>query len=376
MLRVLVQNRPDSAENPGGDTVQMDWTVRFLRELGHDVEVSFDLRPDLHGYDLVHLFNLTRPFQTLAQAENANRHGKPYILSSIYWDIEGAIPWHAYEFPSWLLRLLPAPVWKRLARIRRRSKGPVQKTGSESSASRDIREVQAEIVRGARIILPNSEAEKQHILDRFATARSDRIRVVLNGVSPLVTVKNKASPARRRVFLCAGAIGPRKNQLILVRAFKSLSGERLLLLGQTGAGCERYRRAVERIAGPNVEFREPVSHERMGEVLAGAKVLVQPSYIETPGLAAMEAAAAGVPIVVSDAAPVREYFGSLGHYCNPASVQSIVGACRAAALTAETPADDRGSGMAFSQRFGWARVLAPLGAIYAELAADVAATEA
>ncbi|MBN2559421.1 MAG: glycosyltransferase [Phycisphaerae bacterium] len=373
MLRVLIQNRPDSMENPGGDTVQMDWTARYLRKLGHEATVSFDLTPDLAGYDLVHLFNLTRPFETLEQAENARRQAKPYVLSSVYWDLESAIPWRAYAFPGRWLRRLPAWSSRCVERARfrfqeRRGRPTFRKLGF-----RDVQDIQDHIIRGARFVLPNSEAEKEHILARFGGACRGRIRVVMNGVSPVLPQRaataalgpERAESPRRGAFLCAGALGPRKNQINLVRAFRLLPEERLLVLGGTAAGCGRYRRAVERAAGPNVEFPGRVPHERVGEFLRQAKAYVQPSYIETPGLAAMEAAAAGIPIVVSDVRPVREYFGSLAHYCDPNSPESIARACRAAGAAGAC------DGREFASRFAWDKVLAPMESIYAEIAAEL-----
>ena len=341
MLRVLVQNRADSETCPGGDTVQMDWTMRFLRERGHDVCLSFDSDLDLSGFDVVHLFNLTRPIETFAQAENARRQSKPMVLSSVYWDLASAVPWHAHPFPR---------NWYHLIRPR----------GPRSWAQRGMQKM---ILQQAEFVFPNSEAEKTHLLDRFHGLSSERLRVVKNGVAPQPTDSITTTPTSeyRGTFVCAGAIGPRKNQLNLVRAFSRLPDERLCVIGQTAAGCAAYDRAVRRAAGANISFHRTMPHAEMGAVLREARALVQPSYIETPGLSAMEAAAAGTPIVVADVAPVREYFGALGHTCDPASPSSIAAACRAAI---EGP---RPNGAAFAAAFDWMKVLEPMGGAYEEL---------
>src|SRR5262249_13766127 len=149
-----------------------------------------------------------------------------------------------------------------------------------------------------------------------------------------------------------------KNQLGLVRAFRNLPQERLIVLGNTAPNCMKYRAAVEAAASSNVEFHESVPHSQMVHYWTRTKVLVQPSYIETPGLAALEAAGAGIPVVVSDVPPVREYFGETADYCRPHSVRSIAQACRAAA---GRPGRDAS---ALAQRFRWQNVLAPLAAAY------------
>lgn len=353
-MRILMQNRPDAYERPGGDTIQMDRTIRALREAGHEVDLSLDAEPELGGeastpassgkksrdsavYDLIYLFNLTTPAWTVQQARHALRHDTPYVLSSVYWDLETAVPWRAYEFPRNVVRAV-------LPRVAVRALKALRDGGSGEEA------LQREILVGARCVFPNSTAERDHLLERFPGIPHDKFVVVLNGVDPPTMQASGAGG----YYLCAGAIGPRKNQFNLVRAFHRLDRERLLIVGNAAHGCERYMKAVVRAAPPNVEFRSAVPHEKMTTLLADAKALVQPSYIETPGLSALEAAAMGVPIVVSNVPPVYAYFGDLGFYCEPSDPDSIVDACRAAGRAGLR--DGRG----FADRYDWRRVLAPM----------------
>lgn len=345
-----MQNRPDSPTHPGGDTVQMEETAKFLRAAGHSVTIDFGLSPDLSGCDIVHLFNLTRPVETLAQARNAIAKGKPYALSSVYWDLESAVPPSAFEFPRNLFRrCFSDGARARLRRLLRRG----ARRDSEA-----MRQAQAEILEHAKVILPNSHAELEHIRDRFPGIPRERFCVVPNGI--LRPVEEKTA-GERTGFVCAGAIGPRKNQLNLVRAFRQLPNEKLLVIGFPSPGSERYAKAVHRAAGDNVQFRGSVHHAEMARIWRSAKICVQPSYIETPGLSAMEALADGIPIVVADVPPVREYFGNLAHYCDPSSLMSITAACRAALYS---PPPD---GKAFADRYEWPKALAPLTDVYAAL---------
>jgi len=295
-LNVLMLNRTDSERCPGGDTVQMEATASFLRDSGHRVTVSFELQPDLAGVDLVHLFNLTRPHETVVQADHVRRGGKPYVLSSVYWDLENVVPWHAYEFPRCLLHLcIPAGLRRALRRAalwhRRPAGGPTAETAvprvrstAESPVPHqaDPVRLQASILRGARLVFPNSRAERDLLLARFPFLDSDRICVTPNGIEPPDLSDARQGVGTKRVeanapFVCAGAIGPRKNQLNLVKAFRHLAGERLLIIGQPSPGSAAYERAVRRAAGANVEIRGPVPHAEMSAMLAGAKALVQPS---------------------------------------------------------------------------------------------------
>ncbi len=377
-LNVLMLNRTDSDRCPGGDTVQMEATAQFLRDSGHRVTVSFELQPNLAGVDLVHLFNLTRPHETAAQADHVRRGGKPYVLSSVYWDLEDVVPWHAYEFPRNVLRrCLPARLRRAMRRAalwhQRLAGGPTGETpvpqgGPTAEESLllngDPVQLQASILRDARLVFPNSRAERDLLWARFPSIEPERFRVTPNGIAPPTTRGTQDDANRIETnapFVCAGAIGPRKNQLNLVKAFRHLIGERLLIIGQPSPGSAAYDRAVRRAAGPHVTFRGLVPHAETPEILATAKGLVQPSFIETPGLSAMEAAAHGTPIVVADVTPVREYFDGLAHYCDPASPRSIAEACKAAA---EAPRTD---GPAFAAAHAWQTALEPMAVAYAEL---------
>lgn len=354
MLKILVQNRPDARTRPGGDTVQMDWTVKCLREAGHFVDVSLAHRPALAEYAVVHLFNLTRPIDTFIQARHAQDQGKPYTLSSVYWNLDSAIPWRAYVFPARWWRRLPEGLRGAITRRRFTARAERQIGAKLEAGWQRPEDLQREVVLGAQCIFPNSCAEMEHLRRQFGGVPDERFLVVLNGVAVDQPGEPQISAADRRPFLCAGAIGPRKNQLNLVKAFRLLPNERLRIVGDVAQGCERYRRAVRAASGANVEFVGAVPREAMMNIYAGARALVQPSYIETPGLAAMEAVALGLPVVVADVEPVREYFAELAHYCAPDSPTSIAVACRAAA--AAEPID----GADFRERYSWRRVLRPL----------------
>src|ERR1700760_4997975 len=82
-LRVLFSSRTTLYLTPGGDTIIIHKTAESLRSLGCEVTISMDLDHTLDGYDVVHLFNLTRPQETYYQARRATRLGIPGILAPI-----------------------------------------------------------------------------------------------------------------------------------------------------------------------------------------------------------------------------------------------------------------------------------------------------
>src|SRR3984885_8410124 len=82
-LRVLFSSRTTLFSTPGGDTTMLLKTAESLRILGCEVTISIDLNPSLDGYDIVHLFNLTRPQETYHQARRATSRGIPEVLSPV-----------------------------------------------------------------------------------------------------------------------------------------------------------------------------------------------------------------------------------------------------------------------------------------------------
>ncbi|GIF21594.1 glycosyltransferase-like protein [Actinoplanes tereljensis] len=140
-----------------------------------------------------------------------------------------------------------------------------------------------------------------------------------------------AVPARKhgQYLLSVGGIEPRKGSLDLLTAYarmrSSLSGLRLVVAGgETLFDYRDYRAAWEARAaelGVVPEVLGPVPHDELPGLVAGAAAFAFPSTKEGFGLAAMEALAAGVPVVVRDLPVLREVFGpAVGYGHDPSSL--------------------------------------------------------
>ena len=77
--------------------------------------------------------------------------------------------------------------------------------------------------------------------------------------------------------------------------------------------------------------------ELLASAYAGAAAFALPSWVEGAPISALEAAAAGCPLVLGDRAGVREYFGALAAYCEPSDPASIRAAIEAA-IAEDSPA--------------------------------------
>lgn len=119
-------------------------------------------------------------------------------------------------------------------------------------------------------------------------------------------------------ILCVGRIEPRKNQLVLAHAARRLK-KKLVLIGHEGNPS--YMDLVRQTGGANTLFisRIDPSDPLLSSAFAGAEVFCLPSWAEGAPLAALEAAAAGTPLVLSDRSSEREYFGDFAEYTNPAN---------------------------------------------------------
>ena len=105
---------------------------------------------------------------------------------------------------------------------------------------------------------------------------------------------------------CAARLHPNKRLDAAIRLLADQPDWHLALAGQ-GPDEERLRRlAGELMVSDRLHFIGEIAPGRVGEFLACLDVFVFPSQAETFGLAAVEAANAGVPAVVTDLPVLRE----------------------------------------------------------------------
>ncbi|MEN3051300.1 MAG: glycosyltransferase family 4 protein [Candidatus Methanosuratincola petrocarbonis] len=126
-------------------------------------------------------------------------------------------------------------------------------------------------------------------------------------------------------IVCAARIEPAKNTLNLIRAFKLLKQEvkdaRLYLLGEIAPGYP----PMDELACPGLELVGPQPQKVVIELLLQSRVHALLGLHETPGLASLEAAAAGCSIVVSNPeyGSMRDYFSSYAIETDPFSPKKI-----------------------------------------------------
>ncbi len=190
-----------------------------------------------------------------------------------------------------------------------------------------------------------------------APADWDRLHIVHCGVEPARYARETAgdaAPGGRLRLVFVGRLAPVKGLRVLLEA---LAGP----LGETGAAAELTvigdgpdRPELERMAaalglGERVAFVGYEPQERVAQRLAGADILVLPSFAEGVPVVLMEAMASGVPVIATRVGGVSELVedGVSGLLVAPGDV---AGLAAAVAALASDPERRRAMGAAGRQR--------------------------
>lgn len=135
-------------------------------------------------------------------------------------------------------------------------------------------------------------------------------------------------PGTRPYFICVGSIRPHKNLSTLLAAFarvlKQLPHD-LVIVGQHEGLRTRESGFPQLLAplGERVRFLGAVDDATLHPWVAGADALVFPSLYEGFGLPALEAMAAGCPVIASSAGALPEVCGPAARYFDPHSVEAL-----------------------------------------------------
>ena len=129
----------------------------------------------------------------------------------------------------------------------------------------------------------------------------------------------------RPYFVCVGTIEPRKNHLLLLAVWRRLEEEmgdatpRLVLVGRRGWENENILAMLDRCPGLRdvLVEREGLPDGELYPLLAGARALLFPSFVEGYGLPLAEALAQGVPALCSDIEALREVGAGVPEYLDP-----------------------------------------------------------
>jgi glycosyltransferase involved in cell wall biosynthesis len=335
-MKVLFQQQHDFNERIGGAETQFGAFVRYTTSCGVETEVSLKNDPDVSEFDLVHVFNTCNFNDSIAQMENARIQGKPVFLSTIYWNWKEAyderIKFDEEHNIGWC--------------------GQREKVNGMAGIQQRI----GRLIDTADVLLPASYAE-YGVLSADAFPGRYRLQpwfVVPNGFDPIMSggsAEEFISKYNLHDFvLVVGRIDLHKNGLNIAKAMAGLDIP-LVFIGDKED--QYFADIIEKESGPNTYFLGKMNPGQLKHAYAAARVLVQASLFEIPGLAALEGAAAGCAVVVSNRGSIREYLGNLAEYCNPVDPLSI----KRAIIRAYESGPDKNLKLHVFKNFTWDNVV-------------------
>jgi glycosyltransferase involved in cell wall biosynthesis len=173
------------------------------------------------------------------------------------------------------------------------------------------------------------------------------VHVAGHGVAKALEHGETTLELPERYVLAVGTIEPRKGIDVLVEAMDELDVP-LVLAGQPGWGGVEPDSAKVRVLG-----RLPDSD--LAAVLRRAAVLAAPSLAEGFGLPVLEAMAAGVPVVHSDAPALVEVAGGAGRCVPRGDAKALAAALRDVLFSPTLASSLAAAGRSRSADFSWKR---------------------
>jgi glycosyltransferase involved in cell wall biosynthesis len=280
-MRVAFTTYAAAFQCPGGGEIQLMKSRDILVHMGIEVVLFDPWTHRLKDFDILHMFSVQGgSYNLIAYAKNI---GMPVVVSPIIWISE-----EPNDYPLSEIRF---------------------------------------ILEKADIICPNSQLEADMLALRFK-GFSTKMHVTHNAVCRSFFERQDQMVFRREynVFedfvLYVGNIEHRKNLLRLAEATVRL-GVRLVIVG--AVRDESYFNEVKRVCMGNLTIVPYIQNDSamLRSAYAACSCFALPSLLETPGLAAMEAAAAGCKLVVTERGSTKEYFGDSALYVDPYSVDDI-----------------------------------------------------
>lgn len=316
-MKVALITRSTLYSSPGGDTIQVLKTAKYLRRLNVSADIKLtDEKINYNDYDLLHFIGLIRPAGILPHLKKAKN---PFVITPLLIDYSefdknyrkgfsrkffSRLSTDQIEYAKTIARWL-----KRQERIR---SVHFLVNGQQNSIKK--------ILEKASLILPNSQLEYEQLVQRYCIEKP--FVVVPNGIDTDIFLSCKEFQKDDKMVLCVARAEGLKNQLSLIKALNDTSFQ-LFIVGNTSANQQEYFNRCKKKAGPNVHFIKHVPQPQLIQYYQRAKVHVLPSWFETCGLSSLEAASMKCNLVVSDKGYVREYFGDNAFYCDPSSPSSI-----------------------------------------------------
>lgn len=278
-MRVGILSYPMLFQREGGLQVQIRSTLRALKQHaipGLQVQLIDTNADQLSQYDVVHVFSAINGNHRVIEV--AADHGVGVLLSPLL-----------------------APGWSRQAGLRARIADRLTGRFTGWNVQTSYAQTKTALQLADHVIALGAP-EKQAIMDAYLTP-AQKISILPNGIGAQFF---RAEPEEfRRCFgierpfvLMVGSISPYKNQSGLVQALADQQLD-IVLIGTAQSSQLSYLQAL--LKHPRVHWLGQLEHNdtMLASAYAAAAVLALPSSGEVFPLVAVEALAAGTPVVIT-----------------------------------------------------------------------------
>lgn len=221
------------------------------------------------------------------------------------------------------------------------------------------------VIKNSERVIAVSEFTKEEII-RIYNVNPNKIKVIYNGVSDRFRLGRDADSLQRvrtkyhlppRFILYVGAVEPRKNLGILLKAFEAIRVAFPLKLVIVSFGGWRndgfYKLIRELKVADDIHLIGYVDDADLPIVYKLADLFVYPSKYEGFGLPILEAMASGCPVVASDIPVARELLGSSGVLFDPDRVDDLVESLKEMLSSQELTRNYRRMVAERSRMFNW-----------------------
>jgi glycosyltransferase involved in cell wall biosynthesis len=235
-------------------------------------------------------------------------------------------------------------------------------------------------LRTAAAVFTVSETSRSALAARFGLPR-ERLRIVPEAADEIFAPRGAADvgAARSRVgladdepfYVFAGGVSPHKNVETLLHAYASLAGRRvdaprLVVVGDLDR--DPYLSAAGSVRGlvASLELEDAVllpgfvDDETLACLYSGAAAVVIPSLAEGFGLPAVEGAACGAPMVLSDLPAHRETLDGCAEFFPPTDSSALAAKLEALLDDAEGARDLAERGHRRARTLTWDAAVPPL----------------
>lgn len=273
-MQVVFATYPWAYFTPGGGEIQIEKLYKYIKDKGIDI-YKYDSWKPIYKAELYHFFSCMGG--SIDFCNYLKSIDKKLVLSTSLW------------------------------------------VTKDTMENYNIKQIQLQMLVADRIIV-NSDKEK-NLLSNIFNIEKEKFRVVYNGFEPeLLSLREKTFKRSKGVpknwdkyIFCLANIERRKNQHLLIEACK-LTNKRLVLAGHIRE--QDYFNSLDIDNKDFVTFLGPIKNHtyEFFSLFLNSSCFILPSTLETPGLAALEAAALGIPIIVTSEGSSKEYFGEIKTY--------------------------------------------------------------